>query len=159
MWLRLTGGLRLGLEPHLPLADVVDCQDDKRPLLRDALATAPIYGVCGHGPSDPAPQFAGANFANPPLVGTGPLTPLKALIALIQCRHPPQCFSGARGHGGLSAAGTRNAHRCAMRLQRCLYYGVCGYGPSGPAPKSAGAGFSSAGTVNRDSKLKGGRSL
>jgi hypothetical protein len=27
-------------------------------------------------------------------VGTGPLTPLKALIALIQCRHPPQCFSG-----------------------------------------------------------------
>jgi hypothetical protein len=41
-------------------------------------------------------------------------------MALIQCRHPPQCFSGARGHGGLSTAGTINAHCHAMRLQRCL---------------------------------------
>ena len=91
---------------------------DKRSLLRCALATASIYGICSCGPSGPAPTFAGADFANPPRVGTGPLTPLKALIALIQCRHPPQCFSGARGHGGLSTAGTRNAHCRAMRLQR-----------------------------------------
>jgi len=41
-------------------------------------------------------------------------------MALIQCRHPPQCFSGARGHGGLSTAGTRNTHCYAMRLQRHL---------------------------------------
>jgi len=34
---------------------------------------------------------------NLPLVGTGPLTPLKALMALNQCRHPPQYFSGTRG--------------------------------------------------------------
>jgi len=32
------------------------------PLLRDALAVASIYGVCGGGPSGPAPKFAGANF-------------------------------------------------------------------------------------------------
>jgi hypothetical protein len=35
-------------------------------------------------------------FATLPLVGTGPLTPLKALMALNQCRHPLQCFSDAR---------------------------------------------------------------
>ena len=39
---------------------------DKRLLLRYALATASIYGICGCGPSGPAPKFAGANFANPP---------------------------------------------------------------------------------------------
>jgi hypothetical protein len=93
---------------------------DKCSLLRYALATASIYGICGYGPSGPAPTSAGADFANPPLVGTGPLTPLKALMALIQCRHPPQCFSGARGHSGLSTARTRNAHCCAMRWQRRL---------------------------------------
>ena len=94
--------------------------NEKRSLSRCALATAFIYGICGCGPSGPAPKFAGAHSANPPLVGTGPLTPLKALIALIQCCHPPQCFSGARGHGGLSTAGTGNAHCCTMRLQQRL---------------------------------------
>ena len=39
-------------------------RDDKRSLLRYALATASIYGICGYGPSGPAPKFAGANFAN-----------------------------------------------------------------------------------------------
>jgi hypothetical protein len=33
-------------------------------LLRYALATASIYGLCGYGPSGPAPKFAGANFSN-----------------------------------------------------------------------------------------------
>jgi len=45
----------------------------------------------------PCAHIRWRGFANPPLVGTGPLTPLTALMALIQCRHPPQCFSGARG--------------------------------------------------------------
>jgi len=34
------------------------------PLLRYALATASVYGVCGCGPSGPALTFAGANLAN-----------------------------------------------------------------------------------------------
>jgi hypothetical protein len=34
---------------------------DKRSLLRHALATASIYGVCSYRPSGPAPKFAGAN--------------------------------------------------------------------------------------------------
>jgi len=38
------------------------CQDDKRSLLRYALATASIYGDCGYRPSGPAPTFTGANF-------------------------------------------------------------------------------------------------
>ena len=87
----------------------------------------------------PCATFAG--FANPPLVGTGPLTPLKALMALIQRHHPPQCFSGARGHGGLSTAGTINAHCRAMRLQRRLSTAFAATGPSGPAPTFAGANF------------------
>jgi PHD/YefM family antitoxin component YafN of YafNO toxin-antitoxin module len=83
-------------------------------MLRYVPATASIYGVCSYGPSGPAPTFAGANFANPPLVGIGPLTPLKALIALIQCCHPAQCFSGARGHGGLPTAVNQEKGRSAM---------------------------------------------
>ena len=99
------------------LRHIANTRNDKRSLLCYALAPASAYGLCGCGPSGPTPKFAGADSTNLPLVGTGPLTPLKALIALIQCRHPPQCFSGARGHGGLPMAGTINAHRCAMCWQ------------------------------------------
>jgi len=92
--------------------------NEKRSLLRYALATASIYGICGHGPSGPCAHIRRRGFANPPLVGMGPLTPLKALMALNPCRHLPQCFSSARGHGRLSAVGTGNAHWGAMCLQR-----------------------------------------
>jgi len=34
---------------------------DKHSLLRYALATASVYGICGCGPSGLAPTFAGAN--------------------------------------------------------------------------------------------------
>jgi hypothetical protein len=39
---------------------------DKRSLLRYALATAPIYGISGYGPSGPAPTFADANLTPGP---------------------------------------------------------------------------------------------
>jgi len=89
-------------------------------------------------------------FANPPLVGTGPLTPLTALIALIQCRHPPQCFGGAKG----DTAGFGNGGNDRCSLLRCALatasiYGICGCEPSDPALKLAGANLKCPGVIPR----------
>jgi len=48
---------------------------------------------------------------------------------------------------------TTNAHCCAMRLQRRLFYSTCSYGPLGPAPTFAGADFSNARAVIRNGSL------
>ena len=47
-----------------------------------------------------------------------------------------QCFSGARGHGGLSTAGTGNTRCRAMRLQRRLSTAFAAAGHPAPRPNS-----------------------
>jgi N-acetylglutamate synthase-like GNAT family acetyltransferase len=54
----------LELPHNRMLPEDIQPQNDKRSLLRHALATASIYGVCGCGPSGPAPTFAGLNLSN-----------------------------------------------------------------------------------------------
>jgi hypothetical protein len=123
--------------------------DDQRSLPRYALATVSVYGGCGCGPPGPAPTFAGVDFAKSAACGhrtTDTVDSTDCTDSVLSSRSVFQWCQGTR-----RAVNGEN-DKCSLpryALTTASIYGVFGCGPSGPAPKFAGANFSNAGAVIR----------